>query len=401
MGKLHHSKGEVVGVPGFSSRGIFLSYRREDAAPYARLLQYLFSEQIPAAPMFMDLDSIEAGLDFAEVIREAVNSCAVLVALIGRQWATLSDEEGHRRLDNPDDYVRFEVQTALEREVRVIPVLVDGATPLRQQQLPSELHKLARLNAFELSFARYQYDADRLVKLIQQVLAEASGAAPVNQSPPTAKAEVPAESSATEESPVKSGPFDAPRHKLPAQAAQNAVAPTALTQYFSGETSITGRGFSVKLYYTKDPASFDVSDKDGSQAGVSARELPEWAMRSLVSYYLRKGDVDDGSFDDDPYQWLENMIAVKGGVDSRESFRNRRVVVRGGPVRYADGPVRYRVSDKAGERDYTSLEDLPNPVKALVVEHLKKQEADRVRQEREKRARERLDQMFGKRHDST
>ena len=81
------------------------------------------------------MDSIEPGLDFAEVIREAVDSCAVLVALIGRQWATLADEEGRRRLDNPDDYVRFEVQTALERGVRVI----DGARPLRQQQLPAEL----------------------------------------------------------------------------------------------------------------------------------------------------------------------------------------------------------------------------------------------------------------------
>ena len=63
----------------------------------------------------MDLDSIEAGVDFAEVIKDAVNSCAVLVALIGRQWATLTDEEGARRLDNPDDFVRFEVKTALVR----------------------------------------------------------------------------------------------------------------------------------------------------------------------------------------------------------------------------------------------------------------------------------------------
>ena len=109
------------------------------------------------------MDSIEPGLDFAEVIREAVDSCAVLVALIGRQWATLADEEGRRRLDNPDDYVRFEVQTALERGVRVIPVLVDGARPLRQEQLPAELQKLARLNALELSYGRYEYDADRLV----------------------------------------------------------------------------------------------------------------------------------------------------------------------------------------------------------------------------------------------
>jgi len=80
----------------------------------------------------MDLDSIEAGVDFAEVIRERVHSCAVLVALIGPQWATLTDEEGHRRLDAPHDYVRFEVQAALERGVRVIPVLVHGARPLRQ-----------------------------------------------------------------------------------------------------------------------------------------------------------------------------------------------------------------------------------------------------------------------------
>jgi len=103
------------GVAGLSSPGIFLSYRREDAAPYARLLQSELREHIPGARVFMDLDSIEPGLDFAEVIQEAVGSCTVLVALIGRQWATLTDEEGRRRLDNPDDYVRFEVQAALER----------------------------------------------------------------------------------------------------------------------------------------------------------------------------------------------------------------------------------------------------------------------------------------------
>jgi hypothetical protein len=156
-------------VPG--SGGIFLSYRREDAAPYARLLQLQLSERFPDARVFMDLDSIEAGLDFAEVVRDAVDSCAVLVALIGRQWATVADEEGRRRLDDPDDYVRFEVQTALERGVRVIPVLVDDVRPLRQQQLPAELHKLARLNALELSYGRYQYDSGRLLDLIQRVLA--------------------------------------------------------------------------------------------------------------------------------------------------------------------------------------------------------------------------------------
>jgi len=183
---------EVGHVPGLSSGGIFLSYRREDTAPYARLLQSQLSERIPDAQVFMDLDSIEPGRDFADVIREAVDSCAVLVALIGRQWATIADEEGRRRLGAPDDYVRFEVQTALERGVRVIPVLVDEARPLRQQQLPSGLQKLARLNALKLSYDRYQYDVDRLVDLIQQVLAAPPGADTVHQPPASADADTPA-----------------------------------------------------------------------------------------------------------------------------------------------------------------------------------------------------------------
>ena len=167
-------------MPGPSSRGIFLSYRRDDAGPYARLLKSELNARFPDAPVFMDLDSIEPGLDFAAVIAEAVGSCAVLVALIGHRWATITDEVGRRRLEDPDDFVRFEVQAALERAVRVIPVLVDGVRPLRQQQLPPELGKLARLNALELSLARYQYDADRLLDLIQHVLAGAPG---IGQSP--------------------------------------------------------------------------------------------------------------------------------------------------------------------------------------------------------------------------
>jgi hypothetical protein len=175
-------------VLGLSSSGVFLSYRREDAAPYARLLQFQLRERIPDARVFMDLDSIEPGLDFAEVIREAVDSCTVLVAFIGRQWVTLADEEGRRRLDNPDDYVRFEIQAALERGVRVIPVLVDGARSLRQEQLPVEIQKLARLNALELSYSRYEYDADRLLSLIQRVLDMATGT--VHQSSSTANTAV-------------------------------------------------------------------------------------------------------------------------------------------------------------------------------------------------------------------
>jgi hypothetical protein len=131
---------------GIMGQGIFLSYRQQDTGPYARLLKFQVGERLPKAHLFMDVDAIELGMDFAEVIREAVDSCAVMVALIGRQWATIADPQGNRRLDSPNDFVRFEVQTALEHGVRVIPVLVDGATPLRPEQLPPELQQLARLN---------------------------------------------------------------------------------------------------------------------------------------------------------------------------------------------------------------------------------------------------------------
>ena len=162
-------------MAGLSWGGVFLSYRREDAKAYARLLEVALREGIPGAHVFLDLDAIEPGLDFAEVIWKAIDSCAVLVALIGPQWATLTDEKGRRRLDSPGDYVRSEIQAALERGMRVIPVLVDGARPPRQEQLPAGLHELAQINAFELSDGHhYKYDAGRLLDYIRRELAAAA-----------------------------------------------------------------------------------------------------------------------------------------------------------------------------------------------------------------------------------
>ena len=161
-------------LPISPPRGIFISYRRADTGPYARLLQMQLSARFPDVPVFMDLDSIEVGRDFAAVIRNAVNSCHVMVVLIGRQWETLADEEGHRRLDDANDYVRFEIRTALKHGVLVIPVLVDEARPARREQLPADLRRLARLSALAMSYDRYQYDADRLLGTIERALAEAA-----------------------------------------------------------------------------------------------------------------------------------------------------------------------------------------------------------------------------------
>lgn len=162
-------------MSGSSRGGIFLSYRREDAAPYARLLQFQLRARFPHARIFIDFDSIEAGADFAEVIDEAIDSSAVLVALVGCRWATLADDHG-RRLDSPHDLVRFEIRAALERGVRVIPVLVDGARPPHRRELPDDLQGFSRLNALALSYERYEYDAGRLLDVIQRGLAAAGDA---------------------------------------------------------------------------------------------------------------------------------------------------------------------------------------------------------------------------------
>ena len=152
------------------SQGVFISYRHEDTGPYARLLKEHVGSRFPDVPVFMDLDSIEAGLDFAEVIESALRSCVVLIVLIGREWLTIADDDDRRRLDNPDDYVRFEIRTALQRYVRVVPVLVDGVKAPRRQQLPTDLDKLARLNPLEMSYSRFEYDEGRLMVVIQRVL---------------------------------------------------------------------------------------------------------------------------------------------------------------------------------------------------------------------------------------
>lgn len=162
---------EVKDVPGSRRQGIFISYRHADALPHARLLQVSLRERLPGARVFIDLDSIEVGLDFAEVITDALSSCGVMVAVIGPRWAMLDDDAGRRRLDDPGDYVRFEIRTALKRGMHVIPVLVAGAKPPRKQELPPDLRKLARLNALEMSCDhRYQYDADRLTCVIERAL---------------------------------------------------------------------------------------------------------------------------------------------------------------------------------------------------------------------------------------
>ncbi|HKH47651.1 MAG TPA: toll/interleukin-1 receptor domain-containing protein [Thermoanaerobaculia bacterium] len=161
---------------------IFVNYRREDSAGHSGRLFDRLSNRFPGR-VFMDIDTIEPGVDFVEVIKKAVGCCEVLIVVIGREWLNLKDAAGRRRLDDPEDFVRLEVAAALERNIRVIPVLVEDAPMPRPEALPPELAKLARRNAIELSDARWAFDVDRLIKTIEGIIQESRPALPM-PSPP-------------------------------------------------------------------------------------------------------------------------------------------------------------------------------------------------------------------------
>jgi hypothetical protein len=103
---------------GLLGGGIFISYRREDASPQAGRLYDHLSNRFGEDRVFMDIDSIAIGTDFARAIVEAVSGCSILLALVGRHWSAVTDVKGVRRIDYPQDFVRVEIETALQRNIR-------------------------------------------------------------------------------------------------------------------------------------------------------------------------------------------------------------------------------------------------------------------------------------------
>lgn len=148
---------------------IFICYRREETAYSAGWLVDRLADRF-GGQIFKDVDSIEPGDDWVEVITTVVGSCDVLLALIGDRWLTITDEDGRRRLDDPDDFVLLEIEAALTRNVRVIPILVEGARMPRAVELPASLAGLARRQALVLSPANF--DTSRLVQVLDKTLAE-------------------------------------------------------------------------------------------------------------------------------------------------------------------------------------------------------------------------------------
>ncbi len=162
----------MVSDQSISARGrIFVSYRREDTQHVAGRLADRVAERFGAAAVFMDVDAIEPGVDFVDAVERAIQGCDAFLALIGREWLTATDKRGNRRLDDADDFVVVEVSAALRRNIRVIPVLVDGAVMPARDDLPPGLQPLVRRHAVRLDHETFRADISRLLDALEHALA--------------------------------------------------------------------------------------------------------------------------------------------------------------------------------------------------------------------------------------
>ena len=148
---------------------VFVSYRREDTAGYAGRLYDALSARFGDENVFMDVDTIDLGTDFHQAIDRAIASCDAAIVLIGRNWLTATGPEGRRRLDDPDDVLRLELERVLERGLVVVPTCVQGAALPAERDLPAPLAPLVRRQGIDLRDSAWRDDLDRLLRRLERV----------------------------------------------------------------------------------------------------------------------------------------------------------------------------------------------------------------------------------------
>jgi TIR domain len=152
--------------------GVFVSYRRDDSQWAAGRIKDWVSRALGERSVFRDSDSIRAGEDFRKKIDTAVGRCKVMLALIGSTWLHQSDASGRRRLDSEGDWVRIEIESALQRHRVVIPVLLDGAKMPEAASLPESLRELAFLHAYAVRESTFERDVSGLIDQLRAHVTE-------------------------------------------------------------------------------------------------------------------------------------------------------------------------------------------------------------------------------------
>ena len=253
-----------------TSSRIFISYRREDSSGHVLALLPSLRSHFGADRIFKDTDNIPPGADFLKFIKSELESCSVLLAIIGREWLTIQDPRlQRRRLDNPDDFLRVEVATALKNErIRVIPILIERAPMPAAQDLPSDLSELAFRNAVELSDGRWESDVRLLIEAIEHAVAE---------------------SVAKPQAPARPELMDLQKHRTREIASQLANARQA---FESGD--FEGTLYACDKALLLDPQTPDVLDlMDRARKALDERKINAWLGDARRA--LGQGDIGKAS----------------------------------------------------------------------------------------------------------
>jgi TIR domain-containing protein len=165
---------------------IFISYRRSDSRTFVGRVYDQLVREFGPSNIFRDVDDIPPGSDFREILEREVAQCDVLLVMMGATWANATNDQGQKRLENPDDFVRIEVESALRlRDKRVIPVLVGGANMPSEAELPSAtLKRLPYLNAVSLrDDPDFRHDMENLIAFLKTLDSQstATPTAPTSQ----------------------------------------------------------------------------------------------------------------------------------------------------------------------------------------------------------------------------
>jgi formylglycine-generating enzyme required for sulfatase activity len=147
---------------------IFISYRRQESSKDATALFERLARHFGTAAVFMDVEGIALGVDFQEVLDRTLDTCRVMLLLMGPNWAEIKDEAGERRLDDPNDFVRIEVATALRREIPLIPVFIDGARMPKADRLPPDLVGLPRRQGMPIDQTNWRAQTAQLIKALER-----------------------------------------------------------------------------------------------------------------------------------------------------------------------------------------------------------------------------------------
>lgn len=282
---------------------MFLSYRREDSAGHTGRLHDRLSEKWGADRVFLDIDHISPGEDFVSTINRVLQECGVIVVVIGPLWLDIKDGTGRRRIDDESDFLRLEIEQALESNLRILPVLVGGARMPSHSDLPYSIKALARRNAFELTDKRFRYDASKLAEAIDALLIASNASASADGSK-RALTTAPKAAHDTGPSRTDAKPHAAPKHRKPNAEPHRTILASAPEQTQSAPrtslSSILARASSIFQNPVAKASRANSSDTTSQPRTIAVQSespaLNHAAGKKRMTYSLSEldaiGDVD-------------------------------------------------------------------------------------------------------------